>query len=76
MTYGSWRVDETYIRVKSEWLYLYRAVNAHEHTIDYLLHRGRDAAAARRFFRRALKQPHTANPRTIQSTRTPLTRLR
>ncbi len=65
MTNGSWRVDETYIRVKGQWVYLYRAVDAVGQTIDFLLSPKRDAAAARRFFRRALKQSHTVNPRTI-----------
>jgi transposase, IS6 family len=65
MTNGSWRVDETYIRVKGEWVYLYRAVDAAGQTIDFLLSARRDAAAARRFFRKALGQPHTVNPRTI-----------
>jgi transposase-like protein len=65
MTNGSWRVDETYIRVKGEWVYLYRAVDATGQTIDFLLSPKRDAAAARRFFRKALGQPHTVNPRTI-----------
>jgi transposase-like protein len=65
MTNGSWRVDETYIRVKGEWVYLYRAVASAGQMIDFLLSRKRDAAAARRFFRKALGQPHTANPRTI-----------
>ncbi len=65
MTNGSWRVDETYIQVKGEWVYLYRAVDASGQTIDFLLSPRRDAAAARRFFRKALGQPHTVNPRTI-----------
>ncbi|QRM35561.1 IS6 family transposase [Microvirga sp. VF16] len=64
-TNGSWRVDETYIRVKGEWVYLYRAVDATGQTIDFRLSPKRDAATARRFFRKALEQPHTANPRTI-----------
>lgn len=65
MTTGSWRVDETYIWVKGKWVYLYRAVDATGQTIDFLLSRRRDAGAARRFFRKALGQPHTVNPRTI-----------
>jgi transposase-like protein len=64
-TNGSWRVDETYIRVKGEWVYLYRAVDAAGQTIDFLLSPKRYAAAARRFFRKALKQSHTVSPRTI-----------
>jgi transposase-like protein len=46
-------------------VYLYRAVDARGQTIDFLLSPRRDAAAARLFFRQALKQPHTVNPRTI-----------
>ena len=62
---GSWRVDETYIKVKGVWTYLYRAVDSLGQTIDFLLSARRDAAAAKRFFRKALAQPHTVNPRTI-----------
>jgi transposase, IS6 family len=65
MTNGSWRVGETYIRVKGQWVYLYRAVDTTGRTIDFLLSAKRDAAAAKRFFRKALKQSHTVNPRTI-----------
>lgn len=66
---GSWRVDETYIKVKGRWTYLYRAVDSRGQTIDFLLAAERDAAAAKRFFRKALAQPHTRNPRIIRSTR-------
>ena len=76
MTNGSWRVDETYIRVKGEWVYLYRAVDAAGQTIDFLLSRRRDAAAARRFFLKALGQPHRSIRGPSRSTRTPLTRWR
>jgi len=62
---GSWRVDETYIKIKGRWTYLYRAVDRYGQTIDFLLSARRDAAAAKRFFRKALRQPHTVNPRTI-----------
>jgi transposase-like protein len=46
-------------------MYLYRAVDSRGQTIDFLLSAKRDAEAARRFFRKALGQPHTVNPRTI-----------
>jgi transposase, IS6 family len=62
---GSWWVDETYVKVKGVWTYLDRAVDSLGQTIDFLLSARRDAAAAQRFFRKALAQPHTANPRTI-----------
>jgi transposase, IS6 family len=60
---GSWRVDETYIRMKGRWVYLYRAVDSRGQTTDFLLSAKRDAAGAKRFFGKALAQPHTVNPR-------------
>ena len=63
---GSWRVDETYVKVKGRrTTYLYRAVDSRGQTIDFLLLAKRDAEAAKRFFRKALARPHTVNPRTI-----------
>ena len=76
MSNGSWRVDETYVRVKGRWMYLYRAVDSHCQTIDFLLSVKRDADAAKRFFRKALAQPHTVNPRILLWTRMrPIRRL-
>ena len=54
-TNDSWRVDETYIRVKGKWVYLYRAVDSTGATIDFLLSARRDAAAAKRFLQKALR---------------------
>ncbi len=68
---GSWRVDETYIKVKGVWTYLYRAVDSLGQTIDFLLSARRNADAAKRFFRKALAQPHTVNPRTITVDKNP-----
>jgi transposase, IS6 family len=68
---GSWRVDETYVRVKGRWTYLYRAVDSCGQTIDFLLSAKRDAGAAKRFFRKALAQPHTVNPRTVTVDKNP-----
>ena len=53
-TNDSWRVDETYIKVKKIWTYLYRAVDSEENTLEFLLSSTRDAAAATRFFCKAL----------------------
>jgi transposase-like protein len=50
----SWRMDETYIRVKGEWVYLYRAVDKFGKTIDFLLTQQRDKKAARRFLNKAI----------------------
>src|SRR5918998_3437435 len=68
---GSWRVDETYVKVKGRWMYLYRAVDSRGQTIDFLLSAKRDAEAAKRFFRKALGQPHTVDPRTITVDKNP-----
>jgi IS6 family transposase len=65
MSNGSWRVDETYVKVKGRWMFLYRAVDSRGRTIDFLLSAKRDTEAAKRFFRKALAQPHTVDPRTI-----------
>ena len=53
---NSWRVDETYLKIKGEWVYLYRAVDKVGRTVDFLLSRRRDIAAAKRFFSRATRQ--------------------
>jgi transposase-like protein len=71
MTNGSWRVDETYIKVKGWWTYLYRPVDSRGQTIDFLLIGKRDEAVAPRFFRKALKQSHTVRPRTITVDKNP-----
>lgn len=68
---GSWRVDETYMKVKGVWTYLYRAVDSLGQTIDFLLSARRNATAAKRFFRKALAQPHTVTPRTITVDKNP-----
>ena len=46
---GSWRCDETYIKVKGRWTYLYRAVDKQGRTVDFLLSKYRDVAAAKTF---------------------------
>ena len=59
---GSWRVDETFIKVRSQWMYLYRAVDGQGNTVEFYLSRTRGIAAAKAFFRKALKhhrEPHS-----------------
>jgi putative transposase len=53
---SSWRMDETYIKIKGQWKYLYRAVDKHGQTIDFLLTARRDKKAALRFFTKAVRQ--------------------
>ena len=49
-----WRMDETYIKVKGQWKYLYRAVDSDGNTIDFLLTAKRDTKAALRFFKKSI----------------------
>jgi transposase-like protein len=72
----SWRMDETYILVRSQWKYLYRAVDKAGHIIDFLLCAKRDKAAARRFFEKAIAQHGQPDTVTIDGSRTNLTALR
>ena len=59
----SWRVDETYVKIRGEWCYLYRAVDRTGRTIDFRLSARRDVAAAKAF-RKAMKSQQCA-PQTI-----------
>ncbi len=63
----SWRADETYVRVKGRWCYLYRAIDSTGATIDFLLSALRDAAAAKRLFCKALSDPAHPQPRVIDT---------
>jgi transposase-like protein len=63
----SWRVDETYIKVRGQWVYLYRAVDNEGRTVDFLLSKRRDVAVAQRFFSRAARQH--GSPRVIHAGR-------
>ena len=56
-----WRMDETYVKVKGKWKYLYRAVDEYGHTIDFLLTAKRDAKAAIRFLKKAVKSNDIPN---------------
>jgi transposase, IS6 family len=61
-TNDSYRVDETYVKIKGEWKSLYRAVDSTGQTIDFMLSAKRDARAAKRFFRKMLKVASRAPP--------------
>ncbi|OTX88857.1 IS6 family transposase [Bacillus thuringiensis serovar chanpaisis] len=64
-TNDSWRVDETYIKIKGEKMYLYRAIDSEGNTIDFYLSRKRDAKAAKCFLKKALTSCHATKPRSI-----------
>jgi IS6 family transposase len=66
-TSDSWRIDETYIRIKGKWRYLYRAVDSIGATLDFLLSAKQDAAAAKRFLAKALGQQNHPAPRVINT---------
>jgi transposase-like protein len=70
-TNKSYRTDETYIKVKGEDKYLYRAVDSTGQTIEFLLTAKRDAAGAKRFFRKALSSPGNPVPRVINVDKNP-----
>src|SRR5262245_5367439 len=59
----SWRMDETYVKVKGQWRYLYRAVDKYGATIDFLLNEPRDKEAALRFLKKAIRR--NGVPKTI-----------
>lgn len=64
-TTDSWRVDETYVKIKGTWMYLYRAVDSQGHTLEFWLSTTRAAPAAERFLAKALGASHTVPPRVI-----------
>src|ERR1700709_2154450 len=59
------RVERTYIKVRGEWRYLYRAVDKHGEAIDFLLTANRDLDAAKRFFRKMLEEQPLLAPDRI-----------
>ena len=60
------RIEETYVRVKGKWRYLYRALDSTGATIDFLLSTNRDAEAARRFLTKALTGTNPSHPAAHQ----------
>ena len=79
LTNESWRVDETYIKVKGKWKYLYRAVDSKGNTLDFMLspkgyrsaYARRNKQAAKRFFKKVLKARHNEQPRVINVDKNP-----
>jgi len=68
----SWRVDETYIKVRGGWAYLYRAADKHGNTIDFYLSPTRNAKAAKRFLGKALgRLKEWEKPRVVNTDKAP-----
>ncbi len=70
-TNNSWRVDETYIKVKGKWMYLYRAVDSEGNTIDFYLSKNRNTQSAKRFFKKVLAFSHVSISRVITVDKNP-----
>lgn len=71
LTNDSWRVDETYIKVKGKWKYLYRAVDSNDETLDFMFSAKRDRQAAKIFLMKVLKARHNKQPRVINVDQNP-----
>ena len=68
----SWRVDETYIKLKGKWAYLYRALDKRGNTVDFYLSKTRNIEAAKRFLGKALKSiPEYDHPSSINTDKNP-----
>lgn len=57
---SAWCVDETYVKIRGQWVYLYRAVDQDGKTVDFRLSTRRNVAAAKAFLRKAMKSQDTA----------------
>jgi transposase-like protein len=64
---GSWRMDETYIKVRGTWVYLYRAVDKQGFTVDFYLSRKRDVEAAKQFLRKAMNNQRVPTKITLDA---------
>jgi len=72
-TNDSWRMDETYLKIKGKNAYLYRAVDSKGKTVDFYVSDHRDTESAKIFFKKALESFHNQIPRVITSDKYPAT---
>ena len=70
-TEGSWRLDETYVKIKGVWHYLYRAIDKSGQTLDWMLSRKRNTKTAKRFFKKVLSNKHVKNPYVVNVDKNP-----
>ena len=66
-----WFLDETYVKVKGQWKYLYRAIDEHGKTLDFYLSHRRNAKAAKRFLNKLLKGNKDYQPQKINTDKNP-----
>jgi IS6 family transposase len=71
ITCDSWKLDETYVKIKGVWHYLYRAIDKEGSTLDWMLSKNRNKQAAKRFFKKLLGNAHTVDPRVINVDKNP-----
>jgi transposase-like protein len=71
MCHSSTRIDETYIKIKGNWYYLYRAVDKNGQTLDWMLSVTRNKSAAKKFFKKMLCNPHVTIPTVINVDKNP-----
>lgn len=67
----SWKIDETYVKIKGKWHYLYRAIDKCGQTLDWMLSRYRNKKSAKRFFKKVLSNLHVICPRVINVDKSP-----
>jgi transposase, IS6 family len=67
MSGTSYRLDETYVKVGTQWKYLYRAIDSTGQTIEFMLSARRDVTAAKRFFKKLMRADHRRLPFTIST---------
>lgn len=70
-TTDSWRVDETYVKFRGKWMYLYRAADSTGQTLDFLLNETRSTRAAKRFIHKMLGRLNISAPRVINVDKNP-----
>ena len=70
-TCDSWKIDETYVKINGVWRYIYRAIDKHGNTLDWMLSIHRSKKSAKRFFKKVLGNQHVKNPRIINVDKSP-----
>lgn len=68
---NSWKLDETYLKIKGKWQYLYRAIDKNGQTLDWMLSSHRNKKAAKKFFKKLLGNKQATQPRVINVDKNP-----